>query len=980
MAKKLLKLYAFTPGAGGAGTVLLPGKYSLEDLLLITNVTKNAIIYNFGSPEFIGTTAVYTAGEHSAFPNLLQKEAGFTTITLALDTSTHSATDKIQIFIEDSQDGVKIRPWDFGTDAIERMRVSNPQSMIDADFEYGLQPTKWAGYGTIRGYPSTYELPGIDLTVTAVTTDYNATSSTNSVITVTFDAAHGISVGQVICMSSLNPAITGFSRAAGNFIVNSVPSSTTVTYFAKGVVGTFNGQSLFITSTLAKRGALYSVSEIVVKDATSSGANPSVMTVNFNAPHGLLPGTQIYANVGSGTYANLATGPFVITSVPTSNSFVYTARPGAAVASPALMNVYAFNSSSIVHRPQDGGVILETGTPTYGAVAVRQTKKYFRYQSGKGYMWSTGTLFKPNYDIQSIYSSGLGIGSIITITTDNIDHGLQPGAVIKLTQVLTSGYNGTYTVNSITNDYSFTVVATQNLAATEAVLDIDCRVYIDRWIGATVRAGLFDDQNGVFWEFDGSKLYVVRRSSTSQVTGTVNASLNSSLITGTNTRFTQQIKAGDKIVIRGMTHFVSQVANNTTAYITPDYRGVTATGIKASMIKELRVPQSEFNMDTLDGNGPSGYNLDTGKMQMMAIQYSWYGAGFIDYMCRGSDGNFITAHRIKNNNVNDESYMRSGNLPVRYSIENDCPVSFLTLPMDATQNTICIKETKFFPNSGIVYIDNEIITYNGKSTMSGTGNLTNAVRNYTMSQYQSGTTYSLTAGANVAHSSSNGVILIQTTCSPTLSHWGSALILDGGYDSERGYLFNYQRINMPVTTTAQTAFVIRLAPSVENSQIGGLGTKTLLNRSQLLLEQVGIAISGGSTSPAVGNIIIEGILNPKNFSNATWTALNTESVGGQPSFAQVSQSVIWSTIGAGPSSGVQYAIPGEQVFAFAGQATTSGAVNDRLDIGQLKELTGAPLGGDFKYPDGSDVLAINIRTTQGSANAALVLRWSEAQA
>jgi len=980
MAKKLIKSYVFTPGAAGVGSVVIPGKVSIEDLLLVTNVTRNVIIYNFGAPEFIGTTVVYTAADTALFTNLLQKEAGYTTITLAYNTSTHSATDKLQVFVEDSKDGVKIRPWAFGTDAIERIRVANPQSMIDADFEYGLQPTKWAGYGTIRGYPSTYELPGIDLTVTTVTTDFNATSSTNSVITATFDSAHGMVAGQVICMTSLNPAVVGFSRAAGNFIINSVPSSTSVTYFAKGIVGTFNGQNLFITSTLAKRGALYSVSEIVVKDATSSGAIPSVMTINFNAPHGLLPGTQIYANVGSGNYANLATGPFVITSVPSQNSFIYTARTGAAVASPALMNVYAFNSSSIVHRPQDGGVVLETGTPTYGAVAVRQTKKYFRYQSGKGYFWSTGTLFKPNYDVQSITSSGLGIGSTVTVTTDNIDHGLQPGAIIRLNSVLTSGYNGTYTVTSIVSDYSFTFTATQNLGATSAVLDIDCRVYIDRWTGACVRAGMFDDQNGIFWEFDGNRLYVVRRSSTAQVTGTVSATLNSSLITGTSTRFTQQLKAGDKVMIRGMTHFISYVADDITAYITPDYRGVTATGIKASMIRELRIPQNEFNVDTIDGNGPSGYNIDLNKMQMMAIQFSWYGAGFIDYMVRGSDGNFLTAHRIKNNNVNDESYMRSGNLPVRYSIENDCPVSFLTTAMNATQNTIPIKETKFFPNTGIVYIDNEIISYNGKSTTSGTGNLTNAVRNFTMSQYQSGSSYNLTAGANVAHSAANGVIMIQTTCSPTLNHWGSALILDGGFDSERGYIFNYQRINMPLTTTAQTAFVIRLAPSVENSQIGPLGSKTLLNRSQLLLEEVGVAVSGGSSSPLVGNIIIEGILNPKNFSNATWTALNTESVGGQPSFAQVSQTVIWSTIGAGPSSGVQYAIPGEQVFAFAGQATTSGAVSDRLDIGKLKELTGAPLGGDFKYPDGSDILAINIRTTSGTANAALVLRWSEAQA
>lgn len=981
MAKKLVKSYVFTPGGAGVGTVILPGKVSIEDLLLVTNVSRNVIIYSFGSPEFIGTTVVYTAGGHSAFPNLLQKEAGYTTITLAYNTSTHSTSDKIQVFVEDTQNGVKIRPWSFGTDAIERMRVSNPQSMIDADFEYGLQPTKWAGYGTIRGYPSTYELPGIDLTVTSITTDYNVTSGTNSLITVTFSDVHNLLAGQVIAISSLNPGVIGYSRATGNFIINSIPSSTTLTYFAKGLVGTFNGQSLYIADTLAKRGAIYSAAEVVVKDATSSGANPSVITVNFNAPHGLVPGTQIYANVGSGNWANLATGPFVITSTPTSNSLIYTARTGASVSSPALMNVYVFNSSSITHRPQDGGVILETKTPSYGAVAVRQSKKYFRYQSGKGYMWSTGTLFKPNYDVQSITASGLGVGSVISVTTDNIDHGLQPGATVRLTNVLSSGFNGTYKVDSIVSDYVFTVVATQSLGATSASLDVECRVYVDSWTGACVRAGLFDDQSGLFWEFDGNRLYVVRRTSTSQVTGTVTATLNSSLVTGTSTRFTDQLKAGDKIIIRGMTHFISQVANNTTVYITPDYRGVSATGIKASMIRETRIPQSEFNLDTIDGNGPSGYNIDLSKMQMMALQYSWYGAGFIDYMVRGSDGNFITAHRLKNNNVNDEAYMRSGNLPVRYSIENDCPVSFLTTTMDASQNTIPIKETKFFPNTGIVYIDNEIISYNGKSTTSGTGNLTNAVRNYSMSQYQSGSTYTLTAGANTSHTASNGVIMIQTTCSPTLSHWGSALILDGGYDDERGYIFNYQRINMPLSTTAQTAFVIRLAPSVENSQIGALGVKTLLNRSQLLLEEVGVAVSGGSSSPLVGNIIIEGILNPKNFSNATWQALNTESVGGQPSFAQVSQSVIWSTTGSNtPASGVQYAVPGEQVFAFAGQATTSGAVSDRLDIGKLKELTGAPLGGDFKYPDGSDILAINIRTTSGTANAALVLRWSEAQA
>ena len=65
------------------------------------------------------------------------------------------------MFVEDKV--IRTRPFDFGTDAIERMRVAPAQSMLDADFEYGLQPTKWQAIGTQRGYPSIYEIPGTDI-------------------------------------------------------------------------------------------------------------------------------------------------------------------------------------------------------------------------------------------------------------------------------------------------------------------------------------------------------------------------------------------------------------------------------------------------------------------------------------------------------------------------------------------------------------------------------------------------------------------------------------------------------------------------------------------------------------------------------------------------------------------------------------------------------------------------------------------------
>jgi len=974
MTKKNITQYVFTPGIAGAGTIRIPGDYVLEDILLITNVTDNVILYNFASPAFATTSVTFTAANDATnFPRITDREDGYTTITLAANTSSMSSSDKLLIYVLGKEnEATSIRPWSFGTDAIERMRVSNPESLIDADFEYGLQPTKWAGFGIVRGYPSAYEIPGVDLVVTAITTDFQTTSATNSLITVTTSAVHGITVGQAVNVSALNSAIAGFSRADGTFIVNSVPTTSTLTYFARGTVGASSGQSLLTDATLMKRGAVYSGASIPVASATSNGANPSVITLNFTNPHGLLPGTAIHAIVASGTQAALASGPFVISSVPSLTSLTYTARAGAIVVSPATVTLYAMTNATIVHRSQDGGVILSTKTPTYGSIVARQSKKYFRYQSGKGFLWSTGTLFRPNYDIRSVTASGTTIGSTITVTTDDIDHGLQIGATIELTGITTSGYNGTYTVASITSDYQFTVLSTSVLGATTATLGIVAKTYVKAWDGAAVRAGLFDDQNGLFWEYDGSILSVVRRNSTTQISGTLAVTQNSNAVTGTNTRFTQQIKAGDRIVIRGMTHNVIQVASDTSLFVAPDYRGITASGVKGALIQELRIRQEQFNIDRVDGTGPSGYNVDLNKMQMVGLQYSWYGAGFVDFMIRGRDGNWIFVHRLKNNNVNDEAYMRSGNLPVRYSIENDSPVTALSSAIDASTTTIPVAALEHYPTAGTLYIDNEMIRYTGKSAATGAGNLTGATRAATLTQWQAGTSSTFSAGAAASHTAGTGVVLISNTCSPTLSHWGSALIMDGGFTQERGYFFNYQRTGISLSTTNVTAFLIRLAPSVSNSQIGALGVRDLLNRSQLLLQALKVATSAGSSA---GACIVEGVLNPKNFTSATWLPLNTEAVGGQPSLAQVAQSVTWS-------SGT-FAVPGEQIFAFpttSAAAAASGAVEGEIMLNDLKELTGSPLGGDGQYPDGSDVLAINIRLTAGTATGHVLLRWSEAQA
>ena len=641
----------------------------------------------------------------------------------------------------------------------------------------------------------------------------------------------------------------------------------------------------------------------LIKDLSVTFEALATIEVNFATAHGIVPGASFITTILSDDGLNnhlLASGSFIASSVPTITSVTYQARAAGTIETSAGLDnirgeVYLRPDSFFTHRPYDGGVQLGTGGPQYGAQAIRQSKKYIRYQSGKGIMYTTGALFAPSYDLRSATSDGIEVGSTITVTCDDNDHGMQVGGYIRLLGIETPGYNGEYIVTNIVSERVFQVQAGYRLGSTDAVLSFAAQVSVLGWHGATVRSGIFDDQNGIFWEFDGTNVQVSQRTSTKQVAGTINAIPDENRISGTNTRFRDQLTAGDRVVLRGMTHVVTHISSQTEMTVAPDYRGVNpATGAKLCLVTDKKVRQAEFNLDSLDGNGPSGYNIDIAKMQMIGIQYSWYGAGFIDFMLRGADGNFVFAHRMRNSNVNTEAFMRSGNLPVRYEVTNEGAYGKLREDMDAAQTFVPIENAEFFPTSGTVYIDNEIITFSGVDYE--TNNLTGCNRSANLINFQAGATRSYSAGDADAHNARTGVILISNTITPLISHWGSAFITDGQFDEDRGYIFSYAETGITVDTSRQTAFLIRLAPSVSNAVTGDLGDRELLNRAQLLLQGIEITSDAGS-----GGIVVEGILNPQNYpvnpSSVGWEGLSGLAQGGQPSFAQVAPggSITWTT-------------------------------------------------------------------------------------
>lgn len=748
----------------------------------------------------------------------------------------------------------------------------------------------------VAGAPGTNDTTFTPLTGTKITTgtgaSFDVTRSGGSYITVVPNLSGG--------NYSPNDVITIIGTNLGG---TTTANDLTITVTSTGLSGDITGVSASGTSATGATVDFYSAVSLsaITTSAIADGitiTTSAIATIQiaFSSPHGLVPGASLLVDISSaGTNHAFARGPFYVESVPTLTTLRYTARAIGALDTntPLAGIIYSRPDSFFIHRPYDGGVQLGTGGPAHGAQAIRMSKKYIRYQSGKGINYCTGALFAPSYNLQALTADGVAIGSFITVVTDDVDHGCQVGGQIKIDGVDTKGYNGSYTITDIVNERTLKVQTTTVLASTTATLSTNVQMSVLKWHGATVRAGTFDDQNGIYFQYDGQDFAVGRRSSTFQLSGTVSVLKDSNLVTGSNTRFRDQIKAGDRITIKGMTHVVTNVTSNTAMTVTPDYRGASnAVQAKACLVVDTVIKQQDFNLDKLDGTGPSGYNIDLTKMQMIGMQWSWYAVGFIDFMLRGSDGNFVFFHRIRNSNVNTEAYMRTGNQPVRYEVINESGKSKLASSITATQTSITLTDASDFPQeSGIVYIDNELIAFSGK-----TGNtLTGCTRDAPMTNFVGGAQRTFRAAAATTHEYNTGVILVSNTISPIISHWGSAMLTDGNFDSDRGYLFNYASTGIQASTTKQTAFLIRLAPSVSNAIIGDLGDRELINRAQLLLKAIEVTSDSGT-----GGLVVEGVLNPQNYPTdptaITWSGLSGSSQGGQPSFAQVAPggSVNWS--------------------------------------------------------------------------------------
>ena len=83
-----------------------------------------------------------------------------------------------------------------------------------------------------------------------------------------------------------------------------------------------------------------------------------------------------------------------------------------------------------------------------------------------------------------------------------------------------------------------------------------------------------------------------------------------------------------------------------------------------------RTIQSNFNIDTMDGTGPSRITIDLSKTQIFWIDFEWLSVGRVRFGFV-IEGKLIYFHEFNHANDLIVAYMSTPNLPLRYEIEND---------------------------------------------------------------------------------------------------------------------------------------------------------------------------------------------------------------------------------------------------------------------------------------------------------------------
>jgi hypothetical protein len=732
-------------------------------------------------------------------------------------------------------------------------------------------------------------------------------------------------------------------------------------------------------------------------DVEALTSTENIARIKVDAPHGFKPGTANRIRVSDATVPsghNGYNGQFDIAQVIDDYTFTYVYED-----TPLFGTVTnGTNTITSVWNFQGvaAGKTIKAGT--YGPITIPENTIITNVNTNTKVLTLSNevTGSSPTVALSSITR----LNDAVTVVTSSA-HGLVTGDYVSISGTgVGSGFNGFSASVTVVDSTTFTYTQA-GLNVTENSGDVikQLRLTMYRqnsssvaygfpkynlvsWKDAAVRGGLFDTQNGMFFEFDGQNIYCVRRSSIQQISGKINAEYRSSLITGENTKFTTQLNVGEFVVIRGMSYKIIGIDSDTQMYIQPEYRGSTLTNIIGTKTIDTKVPQSQWNLDVADGTGRSGYILDLNKIQMVYIDYSWYGAGKIRFGFKDQRGEVRYFHEFIHNNDFVEAYMRSGNIPARYEVVTFGEPTFS--PSLFHWGTSVIMDGRFDDDKAYLFTaDSNVITLtNGGTRVVASLPNTPIQRNDDFFVVTQANSTAFIVGSTVAVQGDNNnfflpantlvrsVALIPgTTNSRVTLTQKFRNSLNPGAGGQNFVVGGGTSINSIANLIPIPLVSIRLAPSVDNGLTGGLGFRDIINRMQLTLNSCGVLLTHESEI----RLYLNSDLSDSNFLNNS-----------APSLSQIYRHSPGETI----KNGIQlfsFRASGGNVINTTTQQRS--LVQTTAELGEVAQLGNSILGGDETFPNGPDILTItatpiDTSTINGNApfQASARITWSESQA
>ena len=495
--------------------------------------------------------------------------------------------------------------------------------------------------------------------------------------------------------------------------------------------------------------------------------------------------------------------------------------------------IYVRPEGYSLHRPFDGGVEMSVGSGTSWGSIVRQTRKYFRYQSGKGLQTSCGINFKPSIDLESMVK----INSNTIECTTRRPHGLINDLFVRISEskdsngVTSTVYNGDFQVSVPTGSLTkFRITKAGGIP--EARAYGFPQFFVREWTGGAVRTGMYDFQNGMFFEFDGQKIYAVRRSSTQQLGGTVAALQGNEVIFGTGTSFQAQLVVGDYIVMRGQSYRITQIDSQTRMSVRPEYKGSSG-------------PEKEFNPAAVVNTSTDAFNIvGHGFSNQLPVVYNSIDGEPIGGLVNGRtyyvsviNGNsfnlkatpdsegVVNLSSVGTTTIHSLTPAKSG-IIVTKTVDTKTPQEDWSIdPCDGTGVTGYNLDLSRIQ---MAYIDYSWygagkIRYGFKTTDGQVQYVHEYVHNNNLfeSYLRSG---NMPARYEV-------VTYNNPTYIPSLFHWGTSVMMDGRFDDDNAYLFTQNSQTLDVRGTTAKSFAstgINLTTDLVTVQSHGFRTGDIL--------------------------------------------------------------------------------------------------------------------------------------------------------